>query len=54
MNSKPHKAELDRKDYYSLALDCKMEVKGLSVNASIVVVTGGYGIKIGNYETFKN
>ena len=54
MNSKPHKAELDRKDYYSLALDCKMEVKGSFVNASIVVVTGGYGIKIGNYETFKN
>jgi hypothetical protein len=54
MRSKPHKEQLDRKDYVSLALDCKIELKGSFVNASIVVVTGGNGIKIGNYETFKN
>jgi len=54
MKSKPHKEQLDRNDYNSLALDCKIELKGLFVNASIVVVTGGDGIKIGNYETFKN
>ena len=54
MRSKPHKEQLDRNDYNSLALDCKLELKGSFVNASIVVVTGGDGIKIGNYQTFKN
>jgi hypothetical protein len=54
MNSKPHKAELDRKDYNSIALDCKTELNGVFLDASIVVVTGGKGIKFGNYQTFKN
>ena len=54
MESKPHKEQLDRNDYHSLAIDCKVELDKVFANASIVVVTGGNGIKIGNYQTFKN
>lgn len=54
MKSKPHKEQLDRNDYHSLAIDCKVELDKVFANASIVVVTGGNGIKIGNYQTFKN
>ena len=54
MESKPHKEHLDRNDYHSLAIDCKVELDKVFANASIVVVTGGNGIKIGNYQTFKN
>jgi len=54
MKSKPHKEQLDRNDYHSLAIDCKVELDKMFANTSIVVVTGGNGIKIGNYQTFKN
>jgi len=54
MKSKPHKEQLDRNDYHSLAIDCKVEFDKVFANTSIVVVTGGNGIKIGNYQTFKN
>lgn len=54
MQSKPHKEQLDRSDYHSLAIDFKMESKGMFLHVSIVVVTGGDGIKLGNYQTSKN
>lgn len=54
MKSKPHKEQLDRNDYHSLAIDCRVELDKVFADASIVVVTGGNGIKFGNYQTFKN
>jgi hypothetical protein len=54
MKSKPHKEQLESNNYHSLAIDCKVELDKMFANASIVVVTGGNGIKIGNYQTFKN
>lgn len=54
MKSKPHKEQLDRNDYHSLAIDCRVELDRVFAHASIVVVTGGNGIKFGNYQTFKN
>jgi hypothetical protein len=49
-----YKEQLDRNDYHSLAIDCKVELDEVYANKSIVVVTGGNGIKIGNYQTFEN
>ncbi len=47
IGSKPHKEQLDRNDYHSLAIDCKIELDEVYANTSIFVVTGGNGIKIG-------